>query len=144
MTEFMHAVRQDWIVTLPYLIIYVAATGLDIAFGFVVAFQKRVLSSTISRQGMMRKVLMVGTVLLAALVDGILPSLDITVMGLSLRLTFGALGCTWWMIHEVLSLTEHAAILGLPLPKRLKDALAVVRNTLDSGPDSDNSKPKKL
>lgn len=141
MQDFVVAIRHDWATTLPYLVLYLATTGLDIICGFCVAYKGKRLSSSISRTGMMRKMIMVGTVLLAAMFDGMLPTIQLSVMGMGLELTFGALGCVWWLIHEMLSIVEHAAILGLPLPQRLKDALAVVRDSLDKPDDHDAVPP---
>lgn len=131
MEDFSKAIGTDWNITTPFLVLYLATTTVDVLFGLAVAFTTKVLCSTISRAGIMRKLMMVGTVLLAATFDGVLPEIEATIMGLNLRLTFAALTCVWWMVHELLSITEHGAILGMPMPRRLKDALAVVHNAID-------------
>lgn len=141
MEDFTQAIKADWQITLPFIAIYVATTFVDIFFGMAVAFTGKRLCSTIGRKGIMRKLLMGSTVLLAVLFDGILPAIDITIFGLNLHLTFGALACVWWLIHELLSITEHAAILGMPMPKRLRESLAIVREAFDRVDDEGAEQP---
>lgn len=132
MTEFIQAIRQDWIVTLPFIVLFVSTTAMDIIAGLVVAFNEKKLCSKISRAGMMRKAIKLGTVMLAAVFDGVLPPIRMSLMGVELTLTFAAIGCVWWLIHELLSIIEHCSKLGLPLPGRLRDALLIVKESLDA------------
>lgn len=131
METFRAGLALDWQITLPFLILYLATTCLDVLFGLIVAFSHKRLCSTISRGGMMRKAMMLGTIMLASLFDGILPAVSFSAFDVDFLMTFGALGCVWWLVHEILSITEHCAILGLPMPKRLKDALAVIQDSFD-------------
>lgn len=142
MDDFKQALSADWQVTLPFLLLYIAATFSDFLFGLAVAFVHKKAASSISRAGIMRKMLMAFTVLLACLFDGLLPAVNFSVFGWEVTITFGGLAAVWWMVNELLSITEHAVVLGIPMPKRLRESLAIVRHYMDQDDDK-GDKPKQ-
>lgn len=139
--SFIQELRADWAMTAPFLIICIATIFIDVAFGLCRAWSSKTLCSSVSRTGMMRKILKLATALLAAMFDGILPTLEANVMGMAFTLTFASLACIWWVIHELLSIIENAALLGLPVPRRLKEALSVIERQLE-GKDKGTPPPK--
>jgi toxin secretion/phage lysis holin len=135
MDTFKEALRTDWQITLPFMVLYLAATFSDFLFGLAVAFAHKKAASSISRAGIMRKMLMAFTVLLACLFDGLLLAVNFSVLGFEVTITFGGLAAVWWLVNELLSITEHAAVLGIPIPKRVRESLAIVRHYIDSRDD---------
>ena len=133
MQTFNSNIAQSWDVTMPYLLLFLAASFLDIFMGIALAFARCDVSARDSRKGMTRKAASLGIVLLAAVFDGILPPVHIVYepIGLDLTLTYGGLMAARWTIYELVSITAKAKVLGLPMPKRVRDALKLANDTLD-------------
>ena len=94
------------------LIIFMA---LDYLTGVMAGITEKRLSSAVGYKGLMRKVCILMLVGVANVVDT-----QVIGSGSALR---GAVIC-FYLSNEGLSLLENAARLGLPIPEKLKDALA--------------------
>lgn len=134
--ELLEAIRADFMVTMPYFVVFVAMVLADIILGVAAAWAAAIVNSAVSRLGITRKLAMIGIVLLAAVVDGLFPM--ITVFGM--YLPFAALASCFWMLTEAISMTEKAGMLGLPMPKGVKKRLAQLRNSIDLTPGDTNGK----
>ncbi len=80
------------------------------------------LSSKAAFEGLMKKVLILMVVGLAALVDKAIAS----AAGLEMMAVTGAC-CLWFVASEGLSVLENAAAMGVPIPKVLLKALEIMR-----------------
>lgn len=112
-----------WITTLCAL----ALT--DIAFGIAYAYITKRLNSTIARDGMIRKVAMFILIGVGYIVTD----------PLSMYVNFhiGELLAVFFCLSELLSVLRYAALLGVPLPSRLRHALEEVTRELNG--DNDDS-----
>lgn len=141
MDLFMKGVRDDWYASQPWVLLLIVTISLDVGFGLAVGFARKGVSSTISRVGTARKMLMLASVLVASLFDGVLPSWrgTWTIFGLSypLSLTVAIVASMWWMVTEWISIAEKAALLKMPIPKRIKAALLKAQEEFDGGLDVD-------
>ena len=93
--------------------------ALDYITGVMCAVADRKLSSAVGFKGICKKALILMLVGVAHLVD-----LHVAGTGSALR---AAVIC-FYLSNEALSLFENAAHIGLPVPDRLKDALAQLHN----------------
>jgi toxin secretion/phage lysis holin len=91
----------------------------DIVTGVMVAWQNGEVKSSEFRKGLMRKVFVI-------ILVGLCFMLDMT--------TFktGMLGdgvCVAYIINEFISVTENGGKLGVPIPQKIKDAIAVLKGS---------------
>ena len=99
---------------------------LDVVAGFARAFVEKRLNSSIMRRGLIRKSCYFLAIILAVLVD---------------RAVFDGspaartLVISYLCINEALSVIEHLAAVGVPLPAQLKQALERARKELANDPD---------
>jgi Phage-related holin (Lysis protein) len=91
---------------------------LDYATGVTAAWEEKRLDSEVGRKGIITKIGMLVVVSMAALIDSSLLLPDPILR----TLTIG-----FFIANEGLSILENAAILGVPIPTQLKDALEVLR-----------------
>ena len=89
------------------------------------------LSSKTAFQGLLKKVLILMIVGLAALVDHAIA----VSAGIEMAAVTGAC-CLWFVASEGLSILENAAAMGVPIPKVLLRALEVMREKGDGGDES--------
>jgi len=88
------------------------------------------LSSGAAFMGLLKKMMMLVLVLLAALLD--------FVVRLEVGITFSAVTgavCLWFIASEGISIVENAAELGLPIPKVLTRALEIMKRAGDGEED---------
>lgn len=99
------------------LIVLIALILLDYVSGVTAAWTEKRLDSEVGRKGIITKISMLVVVAMAALIDSslLLPAQVLR----SLTITF-------FIANEGLSILENAAILGVPIPAKLKDALKVL------------------
>ena len=90
------------------------------------------LSSTAARTGVLRKVMTLLVVLLASLLDLAVQ----TGAGVSFSAVTGAT-CLWFIAGEGVSILENAALLGLPMPRPLLQALEIMREKSGGAPLAD-------
>lgn len=94
----------------------------DYISGCLVAIAHRQLSSEIGFKGIAKKILIIGLVGVANLVD-------VHVMGTGNALRTATL--TFFFINECVSIIENASSLGLPVPEKLKSVLKQIKNKED-------------
>ena len=98
-----------------HLQILLAMMGLDVAMGLLLAFSTKQLNSSINWIGLTKKMAVILMIAACGVIDPLMPG----------NLTIGAsIGYIGW---EFLSITENAAMLGLPVPPQVKEALSKVR-----------------
>jgi toxin secretion/phage lysis holin len=109
-----------WDVLAQALVLLIA---LDVAAGLARAFVERRLNSSVMRRGLTRKSCYFLAIILAVLVDRSVlhgaPAMRTLVI-------------SYLCANEALSVLEHLAAIGVPLPEQLKRALEKVRKELDS------------
>lgn len=88
----------------------------DVCMGLMVAWADKTVNSSVSRVGMFRKV---GTALLVGTAYTIEPHAQGVPLGLLTSLAF--------VVTELISVTENAARLGIPVPQPLIDVLSKLR-----------------
>ena len=103
--------------------------ALDVAGGLVQAFYERKLNSSIMRRGLLRKSGYFAAIALAVLVDRAL---------FQSAPAFRTLVLSYLCVNEALSVLEHLAAIGVPLPAQLKHALERARKELDSPHEPDD------
>lgn len=99
------------------LIALLAFMAMDYITGLLSAWTRRIISSETGFRGIAKKVILLGVVAVAFLIE------DITGGGLPLR----EMTIMFFLANEGLSILENAANAGLPLPKRLVDVLVQVK-----------------
>jgi len=104
--------------------------GLDVLGGLVQAFYERKLNSSIMRRGLLRKTGYFAAIALAVLVDRAL---------FQSAPAFRTLVLSYLCVNEALSVLEHLAAIGVPLPRQLKHALEKLRKELND--DESNPSP---
>ena len=110
------------------LIALIVLMSLDYISGVMCAIVDRKLSSAIGFRGICKKVLILMLVGVANIVD-----LHVVGTGSALR---GAVIC-FYMSNEALSLFENAAHIGLPIPDKLREALAQLHGRKDEDDTTD-------
>ena len=93
------------------------------------------LSSNTAFVGLMKKLLIIVIVALAYLLDHAV-SLNV---GVQFAAVSGAT-CLWFIASEGISVVENASLMGVPIPKALKQALEVMRGNDDKNSKTDNNK----
>jgi len=96
---------------------------LDVAGGLVQAFYEKRLNSSIMRKGLIRKSGYFAAIALAVLIDRAL---------FQSAPAFRTLVLSYLCVNEALSVLEHLAAIGVPLPAQLKHALEKLRHDMDS------------
>jgi toxin secretion/phage lysis holin len=109
-----------WDVLAQALVVLIA---LDVAGGLVQAFYERKLNSSVMRRGLLRKSGYFAAIALAVLVDRAL---------FQAQPAFRTLVLSYLCVNEALSVLEHLAAIGVPLPAQLKHALEKLRHDMDS------------
>jgi toxin secretion/phage lysis holin len=96
--------------------------GLDVLGGLVQAFYEKRLNSSIMRRGLLRKSSYFIAIILSVLVDkALFQSVPAT----------RTLVVSYLCVNEALSVVEHLAVIGVPLPAQLKRSLEKLRKELD-------------
>lgn len=126
----------------PVVWILIAVMSLDYVTGMICGFmgvspktENGGLSSRAAFQGLMKKVLILCVVGLAALIDRTVAQST----GLEIAAVTGAT-CFWFVASEGLSVLENAAAMGVPIPKVLLHALEVMRQQGSGGEKADSPK----
>ena len=101
----------------------VALIALDVVGGLAQAFYEKRLNSSIMRKGLIRKTGYFAAIALAVLIDRAL---------FHSAPAFRTLVLSYLCVNEALSVLEHLAAIGVPLPAQLKRALEKLRHEMDS------------
>lgn len=121
----------EWARAHGLVTILVVLMVMDVVFGLLVAFVKKEVSSTVSLLGMSKKVgvlLFVGLAFLIEPFSGGVPTSTLVV--------------GFYSVTELVSVTEKAGILGVPVPRVIKDSMAKYREFQDREKASKNGEPK--
>ena len=113
----------------PLIWVLLAAMSLDYATGILCGLMGKSgktehggISSGAAFRGLLKKVLILLVVLLAALIDH--------AVALSAGIEFAAVTgacCLWFIASEGMSVLENAAAMGVPIPEALRKALEMMR-----------------
>ena len=103
--------------------------GLDVLGGLIQAFYERKLNSSIMRKGIIRKTGYFAAIALAVLIDRAL---------FQSAPAFRTLVLSYLCVNEALSVLEHLAAIGVPIPAQLRQALEKLRHEMD---DDDKRQP---
>ena len=95
----------------------IVAIALDYISGLIKAYSTKTLSSSIGFRGILKKIGVLVLVMLAVVVD------RITINNGGIR----TLVIYYFVANEGLSVLENLAQAGLPIPKKLKEALKVIK-----------------
>jgi toxin secretion/phage lysis holin len=109
-----------WDVLAQALVLLIA---LDVVGGLIQAFYEKRLNSSIMRKGLIRKTGYFAAIALAVLVDRAL---------FQAQPAFRTLVLSYLCVNEALSVLEHLAAIGVPLPAQLKHALEKLRHEMDT------------
>jgi toxin secretion/phage lysis holin len=101
----------------------VALIALDVLGGLIQAFYEKRLNSSIMRRGLLRKSGYFCAIALAVLIDRAL---------FHSAPAFRTLVLSYLCVNEALSVLEHLAAIGVPLPAQLHHALEKLRHDMDS------------
>ena len=119
------ALIGGWDVLAQALVLLIA---LDVGGGLAQAFYEKRLNSSTMRRGLLRKSGYFAAIALAVLIDRAL---------FQSAPAFRTLVLSYLCVNEALSVLEHLAAIGVPLPAQLKQALEKVRKELDSNEPDD-------
>ena len=108
-----------WDVLAQALVLLIA---LDVGGGIAQAFYEKRLNSSIMRRGLLRKSGYFAAIALAVLIDRAL---------FQSAPAFRTLVLSYLCVNEALSVLEHLAAMGVPLPAQLKRSLEKVRKELN-------------
>ena len=113
------------------------AMGIDYLSGVIVAWRGRSpksenggVSSRIGFDGLARKAFIILIVLMATLLD--------KALGTAAAI-FQTAACCYYLANEGLSILENAALMGVPFPPKIKDALEALKHKGDSDNGDDPS-----
>lgn len=101
------------------LMVLVSFMVLDYATGLIRAYINKEVSSDIGLKGIARKAVIFVVLIVAVLLDRLLNTGT---------WVFRTLVCYFYIANEGISLLENCAGLGLPIPEKLKDALAQLKD----------------
>lgn len=90
--------------------------GIDIIVGFIAAFRKKNLSSTISHMGMSKKAIQLLLIAVGRVLEPYTSGMPV-----------GSMTASVFCVTETVSIIENAAIAGVPVPKAILDALQKVK-----------------
>jgi toxin secretion/phage lysis holin len=102
----------------------IAFTVADYLTGVFVAFIRKELSSEVGARGILKKVTIY-------IVVGVGHLCDVHLLGDGSALRTALI--FFYAANELMSLIENAAVIGLPIPQVLKDALAQIKNKTNGG-----------
>jgi len=106
----------DWLKGQPVVVALILLMFADILTGICCSVVKRTLNSSTSWRGMSRKAMMLLIVSVGAILEPLAQGIPLA-----------KLIALFYLATEVLSVTENAALIGVPLPKVLVDLLIKLR-----------------
>lgn len=114
----------QWDVPLLVLVIFMAA---DYITGVLLAVLNKKLSSSVGFRGLAKKASILLVIVLAVMLDRLLNE------GVWL---FRTLCAYFYIANEGVSILENAALLGIPVPKKLREVLAQLNTRADSSDET--------
>lgn len=115
-----------WDTALMVLMVFVT---LDWLTGLVKAWITNTVSSDVGLKGIARKGVIFVVLIVAVLLDRLLKDSGLQIDGWPFR----TLVCYFYIANEGISLLENCAVIGLPIPKFLKDALIQLKEHKKDG-----------
>lgn len=109
MTEFV--INNNYIILVGILVLC------DIATGIIKATKRHSLKSAILRNGGYKKFLIILILVLAWTIDKVYFNSDVLY----------TICCTYYIANETLSITENLAMMGIPIPQKIKSILAELK-----------------
>jgi toxin secretion/phage lysis holin len=109
----------DWTVLLTILM---ALTVIDFISGLAAGYANGELKSKVGMVGIARKVFIFLMVAVAHLIDMLLVQ-----SGLETKAVVMTMTIVFYAVNEILSITENAGRVGLPVPEQVKNAIVVLR-----------------
>jgi toxin secretion/phage lysis holin len=109
----------DWSVLLSILL---TLSGIDYGTGMVAGYIEGQLKSRIGLIGIARKVFIFVMVAVAHLIDLLLIE-----SGLETKALIMTMVIVFYAVNEILSITENAGRIGLPVPEQIKNAIVVLK-----------------
>lgn len=131
------------------MLIYVISMGLDFITGSLLAIKDGDWNSKVAKKGIFHKVASVIAVAAALLADWMIANIMKNIPGLALPFTYTVMLCPlvmiWYTLAELGSVIENVGLMGAPIPKFFKKAIAVLKDVtedageklMDSGEKSD-------
>jgi toxin secretion/phage lysis holin len=113
----------DWTILLTILL---ALTVIDFISGIAASFAEGNLKSKIGMIGIARKVFIFLMVAVAHLIDLLLIE-----SGMETKALIMTMVIVFYAVNEILSITENAGIIGLPVPEQIKSAIVVLKGRDD-------------
>ena len=108
-----------------------AFMALDYLTGVIIAIINKKLSSEVGFKGLAKKFLILVFVAVGHILDAyILVNTAVVMTAVML----------FYIANEGVSLVENAALLGLPVPKKIKDILEQIKNKSNESEENDNEK----
>ena len=101
------------------MIVLISFMVIDYITGFIKAWYTKTLSSDTGLRGIARKFLIIVVLIVAVLLDRLLNTGT---------WVFRTLACYFYIANEGLSILENIVELGLPVPDKLKEALAQLKD----------------
>lgn len=123
--------RDFWVVLMPSILM-----AIDVLTGFINAWARRIIKSSVMRQGLARKFGELVVLGIAQLFFYGVGMPKYVVMGIS----------TYIMVMELISINENLVKLGVPIPKFIKDALTKAEEKIDEvskEEEKTDAEPKK-
>ena len=111
------------------IMVLIAVVALDYITGVAYAAISRTLSSAIGFKGLLKKVFIFVLVALSTMLDKLVPATNGAVRSAV---------CMFYIANEGLSILENCALMDVPVPKPLRDALEALKNKGNDAGQSDD------
>ena len=111
------------------IMVLIAVVALDYITGVAYAAVSKTLSSVIGFKGLLKKVFIFVLVALSTMLDKLVPATNGAVRSAV---------CMFYIANEGLSILENCALMDVPVPKPLRDALEALKNKGNDAGQSDD------
>lgn len=123
------------------LIVLIAVMVIDYISGMVKAWINAELSSKVGIRGIIKKVCYLLVVCVAAVVDWLIASgLQRVGINFNINYLFGVIVAVWLIINECISILENLAVVGVPLPAFLTNAVSKLKTTVEGKGEGEEKK----
>lgn len=115
LADFFVFILGGWDVSIQ---IFLTVIVLDVLTGIICAYQKKKISSKKSGQGVVKKMGYIVAIILAVALDKLLGQNGI----------FRTMVVYYLVATDGISIIENLALMGIPLPEKIKDSLSNIKN----------------
>lgn len=112
---------EEFFITNRLIILVGVLIFADIITGIIKATKRHSIKSAILRNGGYKKFLIILIIVLAWSIDKIYFSSDVLY----------TISCTYYIANEMISITENLALMGVPIPNKLKNILEELKQNND-------------